>query len=292
MDVKEYIKQKRDTLGDSSITTYASILRNLYKKVYGDGDIDLKKFEKPKETLKFLEDMPPNRRKTVLSALVIITDNKEYRDKMLEDVRNYNADINKQQKSETQEENWVQGGELKSLYADIKQNADLLYKKKNLTMEDMQNIQSYIILSVLGGFFIPPRRSKDYCDFKIKNVDQTKDNYMDKNAFFFNSYKTQKYYGKQSLDIPVPLKNIIRKWITINPTDYLLFDSNGNQLTSVKLNQRLNKLFGKKASVNALRHTYLTDKYEEHMKVSKKLANEMTDMGSSGNMAKTYIKED
>jgi hypothetical protein len=292
MDVKEYIKQKRDTLGNSSITTYASILRNLYKKVYGDGDIDLKKFEKPKETLKFLEDMPPNRRKTVLSALVIITDNKEYRDKMLEDVRNYNADINKQQKSESQEENWVQGGELKSLYADIKQNADLLYKKKNLTMEDMQNIQSYIILSVLGGFFIPPRRSKDYCDFKIKNVDQTKDNYMDKNAFFFNSYKTQKYYGKQSLDIPVPLKNIIRKWITINPTDYLLFDSNGNQLTSVKLNQRLNKLFGKKASVNALRHTYLTDKYEEHMKVSKKLANEMTDMGSSGNMAKTYIKED
>jgi hypothetical protein len=161
-----------------------------------------------------------------------------------------------------------------------------------MTMDDLQQIQSFIILSLLGGFFIPPRRSKDFCDFKIKNVDTAKDNYMDKNKLFFNSYKTQKYYGRQDLDIPVPLKNIIRKWITINPTEYLLFDSNGNPLTAVKLNQRLNKLFGKKASVNALRHTYLTDKYEEHSKTSKKLANEMEDMGSSAKMASTYIKTD
>jgi len=292
MDIKAYIKGKRDTLGDSSITTYASILKNLYQKVYGTGDVDLTKFEDPKKTLKFLENMPPNRRKTILSALVIITDNKEYRNQMLEDVRNYNAEISKQQKTENQEANWVEGGELKSLYADLKQTADLLYKKKTLTGADLQQIQSFIILSVLGGFFIPPRRSKDFCDFKIKNIDTAKDNFMEKNKFVFNSYKTQKYYGRQEIEIPVMLKNIIRKWIAVNPTDYLLFDTNGNPLTSVKLNQRLNKMFGKKASVNALRHTFLTDKYEEHSKVSKALANDMSEMGSSGNMAKTYIKED
>ena len=292
MDIKAYIKGKRDTLGESSITTYASILKNLYQKVYGTGDVDLTKFEDPKKTLKFLENMPPNRRKTILSALVIITDNKEYRNQMLEDVRNYNAEISKQQKTETQEANWVEGGELKSLYADLKQTADLLYKKKTLTGSDLQQIQSFIILSVLGGFFIPPRRSKDFCDFKIKNIDTAKDNFMDKNKFVFNSYKTQKYYGRQEVDIPIMLKNIIRKWSMVNPTDYLLFDTNGNPLTSVKLNQRLNKLFGKKCSTNSLRHTFLSDKYEEHSKVSKELANDMTEMGSSANMSKTYIKTD
>ena len=56
-----------------------------------------------------------------------------------------------------------------------------------------------------------------------------------------------KTYGKQTVDIPIKLKNIIAKWARINPTEYLLFDSNMNKLSAVKLNQRLNKIFnGKK----------------------------------------------
>ena len=74
--VKNYISEKRPKLSKSSITTYSSILRNLYKKVYGDDEYNLEKFNQPKLTLEFLEDLPPNRRKTTLSALVIITDNK------------------------------------------------------------------------------------------------------------------------------------------------------------------------------------------------------------------------
>ena len=64
-----------------------------------------------------------------------------------------------------------------------------------------------------------------------------------------------------------------------------------NPLTSVKLNQRLNKLFGgKKVGVNSLRHTYLTDEYGETIKTNRDLSNDMTSMGSSMNMANTYIK--
>jgi hypothetical protein len=133
-------------------------------------------------------------------------------------------------------------------------------------------------------------RSKDFVDFKIKNVDKTKDNYLEKNSIHFNSYKTAKCYGEQVVTIPPILKNILNKWIKINPTEYLLFDSNMNQLSSVKLNQRLNKIFDKKVSVNQLRHTYLTDKYAKTSEENKALANDMTDMGSSKNMADTYIK--
>ena len=209
-DIKNYISKKRDTLSKSSLTTYGSILKNLYDKIFSDKEYDLTKFNDTKKVLDFLKDIPPNRRKTILSALVIITDKKEYRDVMAEDVRDYNKEISKQEKTETQEEAWVTGSHIKELYDELKKNADLLYKKKNLTQSDLQEIQSFIILAVLSGIHIPVRRSKDYCDFKIKNVSE-KDNFLDKNKLVFNSYKTAKTYGKQELPCPLALKTIITK---------------------------------------------------------------------------------
>ena len=292
-DLKSFIKEKRNTLGDSSITTYNSILTNLYKKVFGTGDIDTKHFDDTEKILAHLKDLTPNKRKTILSALVVITDNKKYREVMLGDIKEYNHDIGKQEKSETQKENWVEGDDIKSLWENLKRNADLLYKKTHLTQTDLQHIQSYIIISVLGGMFIAPRRSKDFCDFKISNVSKDKDNYMDKNSFVFNSYKTAKCYGEQKVPIPTSLKTIITKWSKINPTEYLLFDTNLNPLSSVKLNQRLNKLFdGKKVGVNNLRHSYLTDKYADTIAQNKKISDDMTNMGSSMGMLKTYVKDD
>jgi hypothetical protein len=52
----------------------------------------------------------------------------------------------------------------------------------------------------------------------------------------------------------------------------------------------MNKIFGKKISVNAMRHSFLTDKYSKTSEESKKLAADMSAMGSSKNMADTYIK--
>ena len=291
-DLKEYIKEKRPTLSASSIVTYNSILRNLYKKCFGAGDIDTKKFEDTSKILEHLKELPPNKRKTILSALVIITDDKKYRDLMLEDIKEYNHEIGKQEKSDTQKENWVQGDDIKSLWETLKKNTDLIYKKSHLTPLDLQTIQSFIIVSLLGGVFVPPRRSKDLVDWKIKNIDKSKDNYLEKSSIHYNSYKTAKCYGEQVVAIPTPLKNIINKWIKVNPTDFLLFDTNMNPLTSVKLNQRLNKLFdGKKVGVNALRHTYLTDKYADTMEQRKKIDKDMAEMGSSANMLTTYVKE-
>ena len=65
---------------------------------------------------------------------------------------------------------------------------------------------------------------------------------------------------KAIIDIQRSLQTILKKWININPTKTLLFDANMNPLSSVKLNQRTNKiLHEKKVSVNALRHAYLTE---------------------------------
>lgn len=289
--LKEYIKDKRPSLSDSSLTTYTSILRSLYKKIYGDGDIDYSKFNNAEKILEHLKSLTPNKRKTILSALVIITDNKKFRDQMLEDVRDYNKEISKQEKTPQQEANWVSQQEVETMYNSLKKNATMLYKKSSLTNSDLQVIQNFIILALFN--LIAPRRSKDYVDFKVKNINKDTDNFMEKGKFIFTSYKTAKTYGKQEVPIPKELATIINKWIKVNPTDYLLFDSNMNPLTSVKLNQRLNRIFdGKKIGVNSMRHAFLTDKYAGDMKKKQEMSETMKNMGSSLSQMETYVKLD
>jgi hypothetical protein len=287
MDLKSVLKDLRPELSASSITTYSSILRSIHKKVFGaDTALSIKNFENAIEILKYLEDMPSNKRKTILSALVVLTNDSTYRREMMSDIQEYNKTIAKQEKSKTQKENWLETDVLDTKLQQLKRNADLLYKKKNISSDNLQEIQNYIILLLFSGEYIAPRRSKDYTDFRISDIDKAKDNYLEGNHLVFNSYKTAKTYGTQKVKIPIKLKNILRKWFKINPTEYLLFDKNLQPLTSVKLNQRLNKMFdGKKISVNALRHTYLTDKYGD-------IGSDLEDMGSSINMATTYIKKD
>ena len=291
MSLKKELKHARPSLSDSSITTYNSLLCSLYKKVFDDDDLDVNKFDETKKVLDFMKDLLPNRRKTVLSALVVISNKPEYRKVMLEDVNEYNKEMSTQQKTETQEKAWLSEEDINGTFSKLKDNANTIYKKKTYTTRDLQDLQDYIIMCLLSGIFIPPRRSLDYCNFKIKDVNKDTDNYLDKNELAFNSYKTAKYYGLQKLEIPKELKTILAKWIKINPSDYLLFDINNNKLTSVKLNQRLHKIFGKASSVNALRHSYLTSKYGDTIKTNNSLSTDLIDMGSSISQAKVYIKE-
>jgi len=292
MDIKAYIKSKREGLAESSITTYASILKSLYKKVWGNEKMDFAKFSEHKVILESLKDLPPNKRKTILSALFIITQIPQYRTLMMEDSTAYAKEIAQNKKTETQEENWVEPQEIDSVLTKLEKDASAIYKKTSKTPQDLQEIQNYIIMVMLSGKYIPTRRSKDFCDFKIKNINPETDNYIDKKNLVFNSYKTAKTYGRQTLPIPIKLKNILNKWIAINPTDYLLFDVNMNPLTNVKLNQRINKIFdGKKVSTNNLRHTNITEALGEHKATKKKAEKLMTDMGSSFNMVDTYYKE-
>jgi hypothetical protein len=289
--IEKALKENRPNITKSSLKTYESILRNLYKKVFNTEEISIKDFNDSKKIINYLKELPSNKRKTILSALVVITDNKDYRELMLDDIKEYNKEEAKQKKTENQEDNWVEKDYLDNLYNNLTKDAKVIYQKQKLTSSDYQDIQNYIILSLFGGFYIPPRRSKDYVNFKIKNINKDEDNYINKNTMVFNSYKTAKTYGQQQVDIPKELKTILNKWIKINPTDYLLFDSSFNLLSNVKLNQRLNKLFGKKVGVNMMRKSYLSDKYSDLIDKKNELAKDFKDMGSSILQENIYIKK-
>ena len=137
------------------------------------------------------------------------------------------------------------------------------------------------LLGCVSG--LPPRRSLDYGAMKIRNFDTKTDNYYKAGKFYFHRYKTADKYGLQIL---------LRKWIKLNDTDYLLFSTNKKPLSSPQINRILNKVFdGLHISVDMLRHIFLTDKCSNIPAIHdmEKLAKEM---GHSVNMAIQYVKKD
>jgi hypothetical protein len=116
------------------------------------------------------------------------------------------------------------------------------------------------------------------------------DNRIEKNDLVFVTYKTSKTYGEQRITMPAPLKAILTKYLKLNPSDWLIFDSKFEPLNSVKLNQRLCNIFGKGRSVNSLRHCYLTNKYTDYSLEQQEVARDMQQMGSSPAMLSTYVK--
>ena len=74
----------------------------------------------------------------------------------------------------------------------------------------------------------------------------------------------------------------------------MLFDTNGAPLTSVKLNQRMVKIFGgKKAGVNIMRHSYLSEKFQDTIKKNQEMDDVSKQMGTSKDMVvNNYIKKE
>jgi len=291
MNIKEKIRENKPNISESSVKTYNSILSNLYKNVFSDDDYSLKNFNDSDMIIKYLKDLEPPKRKTILAALVVLTDNKKYREVMLKDIETSRTKSQQQEKTDKQKDNFIDGNTISKIYQSLKKRANQLYKKGDLSYHEIQEIQNYIILSLYSGLYIPPRRAKDYTEFKIKNINKDKDNYMEKNEFVFNEYKTSKTYAQQRVEIPKALKTIINKWIKINDTDYLLFDIHCKKLSNVTLNQRIEKIIGKKMGVNGFRHTYMSEKYQSTIQADKDMNEDFKNMGSSMHQKDVYIQK-
>lgn len=289
-EIKNKLKENRSHLSDSSVNTYSSTLKNLFYKVFPTSEFDIKLFNKSKEILKYLEDVSPNKRKSILSSLFVLTKDPVYQKNMVHDINNYEENVKMEIKQPKEEENWLSKEELDEIYQREKQIYNHLAKKKNHNMDDLQQMQNYIILSLYT--LIPPRRSLDYTEMKIKNPEVLEDNYIDKNDFVFNRYKTSKFYNQQREKISKELMKILKKWLKFNPTDYLLFDSNKNKLTPSKLTRRLNRIFGKNISTSSLRKFYISHKYQNYIKENEELAEDFSKMGSSIIQKDVYLKKD
>ena len=289
--ISEKIHEVRPNLTSSSIHTYQSTLFNLYKNIFGM-EYDLKNFNDVPKILDYLKEKPFNSRKSVLSALYIISGNPKYKIRMLDDISEYNQEVNLQTKNQKQIDADVPEEEMNKIFDHLKKSAGLIYKNGNITVDGQQQIQNYLMLCLLSGKYLPPRRSLDYACMKIRNVDKDKDNYIEKGWFIFNVYKTAKFYGQQKLKIPPALRPILNKWISVDTSDYLLHDSKNQPLNAITLNQRFEKIFGRKVGVNGLRHMYLSTKYQKTIELNDAMNQDLKDMGSSSAQSKVYVKRD
>lgn len=284
------IKENKPTISASSLKTYISLLKSLYHKKHEKGDINLAWFNNQDEIIELLKDKPASSRKTTYAALIAIAkDNNKYKAALLDDGKTYDKFIKTQTKTEKQEENWKSFEEVQKIFNDMHTKIKPLLNSKELSPTDYKKLQDFILLALTSGVFISPRRSMDWVDMKIKNIDKAKDNYIDKNDFVFNKYKTAKFYETQKVSIPKQLKTILNKFIKLNPHEYLLTDDKGNKMTNVRLTQKLNKIFDGAISTSMLRHIYLTEQLK-NVPALEKLEKMAHDMGNTPMQAIEYVK--
>jgi FtsZ-interacting cell division protein YlmF len=289
--MEEVIKSNKPNISASSLKTYLSLLRSLYFKEHEKGsEIKTEWFNNQDKIMQLLEDKAPSSRKTTYAALIAIAkENDKYKKALINDGKTYDQFIKTQTKTEVQEKNWKSFDDIKKIYEDMYNKVKPLLNLKEIDSNDYKKLQDFIILSLTSGYWIPPRRSQDWTELKIKNIDKEKDNYIDKNSFVFNKFKTAKFYETQKVDIPKGFKAILTKYLKLNKNDYLITDDKGNKLTNVRLTQKLNHIFGNNISTSMLRHIYLTEKLKDVPKLAEldKLAH---DMGHSVSEAMEYVK--
>lgn len=290
------ITKHRPNLSVSSLKTYRSILTNLYKKIKPDEKYDKDYFiTHPRVVIDFLKDIKPALRKTTLSALTVYTldDDKVsnlYKVQMMADGKVSKEETMNQEKTEKQKDNWITQEEVIQKYNALEKVIKPIFNDNgSLSTRDLEKIQDYIIASVY--VLIPPRRLLDYSEFKLKDFVEGEDNYMKNGIFYFNRFKTAKF-KKDSFKVPTKLKNLIQKWGKITNSPFLLFQSRNKdkQISPSFLNSTLHRIFGKKVSVNNLRHSYLTEYYKDTPAL--KDMNELSDqMGHSVTQALEYVKK-
>lgn len=292
MEVSERIRKNKPDISDSSVKTYTSVITNLAKKM----GTEPKKLTS-KKVLEFLKDTPPNKRKSLLASMIVYMGETkgngvdDLRKVMMDDIASYNSSLKDQSKSEKDKDNWIEWGDVVKLFKERWKHDGKLFKKNQLSKNETRLLQELLLLAIYT--LIPPRRSEDYCAFKLRDVDEDKDNYMDERGFVFNTYKTAKKYGKQIVKIPKRLRDMVEDLKGIEGWgDWLLRDTRGGHMTPSKLTSYLNGLFGKKVGSSMLRKSFLSNRYK-NIPALRDIEQVSSDMGNSLNVALTnYVKKD
>jgi len=289
MDIlKEKIIKNRK-LKESSINTYLFNLNKLHKKI----------FDKPIENLDFLldvdkvinslSDLKLTTQKTYLASIVVALDSMKekkfekaldkYREIMLDNIKFYNEDIKKQNKSETQSKNWVSMKALKKVVNDYHKelkNKKVFEKSKDeITKKEKDLLQKWLV----GSLYVidnknPPLRL-DYTPLEIitlKDYNKLKDNQKDKNYlvnvsrnnkfFSFSDYKTDKTYGIKKIQVGNKLNSILNSYLKLHDNKFLLLNNKGEPMTPNSLGKYITKVFeptNKKITGTLIRHIYISE---------------------------------
>lgn len=234
------LKDNRPNLSPSSVNTYTCLIVNILKKLKLEMILD--SFHKYKSTiLKHIQtDIQSNQtKKTILSAVFIVSKDKEYQNIMLEICKKVN-DINRQRQIPEHPPNLT-----------FVQVQDQFHKLKEMMIENssLENIQNVIIIGLMSGIIngIPPLRN-EWTLVKIKNFNENCDSFFKDGVFTFNNkQKNNDLFIKQSFKLPEEeFYSILLNWLKLNKSksDYLLYKiKSGKPLSSSDLSKKLKQIF-------------------------------------------------
>lgn len=109
--------------------------------------------------------------------------------------------------------------------------------------------------------------------------------------FILREYKTASKYGQMELDIQKPLREVLREWLDLNPSGWLLMNRSGQPLAEKELGNLIREVMlkatGKAIGCNILRHSYISHqrKGEKTLLEQQKMA---AAMGHSVGMSQIY----
>ena len=197
--------------------------------------------------------------------------------------------------SETQETNWIDKKQIKSVLKKYSKIVDYIYSKSldEISRQDKTMLRKYIVLYL---YFNYPLRN-DLYKIKIVNKDsimKKDENYLliDKGmTIILNKYKTSKTYGQIKIKTTRPIIKEIQRFLRVNETGYLIPDGQyKTHTTSEGIYYVLRNIFldeyGKSVGSSMMRHIYLTHKYKEDYIDSQK---DSKIMGHSIDQQKNYI---
>ena len=292
---------KAKGLSEGTINLYMTKLVKINGNKPFTALVFLKDFKKVKVFLMSLAN--ENTRKSYITAIVSILNNvgktKEYmtanilyKAMMNKSIAIANEPVDAHEMTEKQKENWLEWVEI------MKKQKELETATQSLTKEDMAKpsnkklMMHYLLLSLYT--LTPPRRNLDYILMKLDLDGKKEDenfNYYDpkQKTFTFNVFKTKWKYGKEVIPCPLPLCNILDRYVDlegIGDNDMILFKDDEKRL-GAHITKTLNNIFGKKIGATMLRHFYDTHKYGA---VLKGMQEDAFMMGHSVQEQGKYVK--
>ena len=287
VSIAEIIRNDRPNITDSSIKTYVFSLKKL--GIINIEDID--KIDNPNDIFEKIKDMKTSQQRNLLSSVLIIIKAVKkpedlyeiYRKKCFDLGVEYSEEMAKNEKTETQSENWIKIDELKQI--------------TNKLIKTQPESQNTLIAALYS--FQPPTRL-DYYDMQIikpsYEMDNTKNYLLIHNTrrkeFIFNDYKTSSKYNTVRIPVSKELNKFINKFLKLNQDrTYLIQNKKVFPLTRNHLGKLIPMVFketGKNVTLNIIRHVYVSEKVDlEAVKSFKELAKNMM---HSASMQEDYNK--
>lgn len=255
-------------LSVSTLKTYTSLLTSIQRSLKGE-DHGIAFFSKSvPEIIDFVKTKEKAQsRKTILSALFVLTKDSRYSDAMRVDMKTVNDQYAAKRLSPERKEKTLSIEQVRVITKQI--CARFLIDKTERRLNDC------LIALFMSGAVIPPRRL-EWAFVKLRNYDST-DNFLQKNTVFFNKYKTFKIYGTQSIEIPKELQIWVKRILKFKTREFLLLNDRGKPYTTSALSKKVSSLYG--CSIDLLRSTYINDvvykgdQYQKMQEAAKDMGN-------------------